>query len=55
MMSNADEAYMEGLMAAEAHKPRQCINPWNTAWLLEWYRGYDEYCEANDPRNDEER
>jgi hypothetical protein len=46
------EAYMEGLMTAKARKHRICINHWNDPeWLKEWYRGYDEYCEANDPRD----
>jgi hypothetical protein len=41
-MSQPSDAYMEGYMAAEDGKPRECINPRNVQWQREWLRGYDE-------------
>lgn len=39
------DAYLEGYAAAEAGRPRECVNPWSVRWQEEWLRGYDEAAE----------
>jgi ribosome modulation factor len=40
-----NDAYWEGYIAAENGKSRDCINPWNAQWTVDWLRGYDDASE----------
>jgi hypothetical protein len=46
-MEQKSGGYMEGWIAGENGDPRRCINPWNTYWLVDWYRGYDDAVAAS--------
>ena len=44
------DAYWDGYLAAQKDKPRECLNPWNVAWMREWFQGYDSFTTGNDWR-----